>query len=190
MPKKVLWAVNMAGTMLWLKLAVKGGLSSRHSALNRRGKCGIRPLTRFSCAFNPSHNRVSVPALTARQPNRRNLCTETAGLRGNGLSFMTVIRFSALAACLLASVALAKAETRTFILDSSEGYGIDNCLINSESCGKAMATAVCKSHQFASAVDFGRLDPTEITGSVPGGIKVKACAGAKCPEKVAITCTR
>lgn len=103
---------------------------------------------------------------------------------------MTVIRFSALAACLLASVALAKAETRTFILDSAEGYRIDSCLINSESCGKAMATAVCQSNQFATAVDFGRLDPTEITGSVPGGIKIKACAGGKCSEKVAITCTR
>jgi hypothetical protein len=103
---------------------------------------------------------------------------------------MTTLRFSALAACLLASVALAKAETRTFILDSSDGYGIDSCLVKGEACGKAMATAVCQAKQFDVAVDFGRLDPTEITGSVPGGIKAKACAGAKCPEKVAITCTR
>lgn len=103
---------------------------------------------------------------------------------------MTTLRISALAACLLASVALAKAETRTFILDSSEGYGIDSCLVKGEACGKAMATAVCQSKQFVSAIDFGRMDPTEITGSVPGGIQAKGCTGAKCAEKVAITCTR
>jgi hypothetical protein len=103
---------------------------------------------------------------------------------------MTTLRFSALAACLLASVALAKAETRTFILDSSEGYGIDGCLSKGEACGKAMATAVCQANQFASAIDFGRMDPTEITGSVPAGMKVKTCEGPRCPQKVAITCTR
>ena len=103
---------------------------------------------------------------------------------------MTTLRISALAACLLASIAMAKAETRTFILDSSEGYGIDSCLIKGDTCGKAMATAVCQANQFASAIDFGRMDPTEITGSVPASMKVKACAGAKCPEKVAITCSR
>ena len=104
---------------------------------------------------------------------------------------MTTLRFSALAACLLASVALAKAETRTFILDSSDGYGIDSCLVKGETCGKAMATAVCQANQFASAVDFGRMDPTEITGSLPAGMKAaKICQGVACPEKVAITCTR
>jgi hypothetical protein len=103
---------------------------------------------------------------------------------------MTTLRFSALAACLLASVAFAKAETRTFILDSSDGYGIDSCLSKGEACGKTMATAICQSNQFASAIDFGRMDPTEITGSVPAGMKAKTCQGDKCPEKVAITCTR
>ena len=103
---------------------------------------------------------------------------------------MTTLRFSALAACLLASVAMAKAETRTFIIDSSEGYGVDRCLVKGEACGKAMASAVCQANQFVAAVDFGRMDPTEITGSVPGGVQTKACTGPRCPEKVAITCTR
>ncbi len=103
---------------------------------------------------------------------------------------MTMLRIYALAGCLLASVALAKAETRTFILDSSEGYGIDSCLVKGDACGKAMAAAVCQANQFAAVIDFGRMDPTEITGSVPAGMKVKACEGANCPEKVAITCSR
>jgi len=107
-----------------------------------------------------------------------------------GYFHMTTLRFSALAACLLASVAFAKAETRTFIIDSAEGYGIDSCLVKSEPCGKAMANAVCRANQFASVVDFGRMDPTEITGSVPGGVTAIACHGQRCPEKVAITCSR
>ncbi len=103
---------------------------------------------------------------------------------------MTTLRFFALAACLLASATLARGETRTFILDSSDGYGIDNCLIRGESCGKAMATAVCQANQYASVIDFGRMDPTEITGSVPGGVNGNHCGGKPCPEKVAITCSR
>ncbi|HRF07296.1 MAG TPA: hypothetical protein PL193_01435 [Xanthobacteraceae bacterium] len=103
---------------------------------------------------------------------------------------MTTIRVFALAACFLASASLAAAETRTFVLDSSDGYGIDNCLMKGEACGKAMAAAVCQANQYASVIDFGRMDPTEITGSVPGGVKGSQCDGKPCPEKVAITCTR
>jgi hypothetical protein len=103
---------------------------------------------------------------------------------------MTTLRFAAAAALLLAASTLAHAETKTFILDSADGYGVDRCLAAGESCGKAMATALCQSHQFARAVDFGRMDPTEITGSLPAGLKAKTCEGNNCPEKVAITCTR
>ncbi len=91
---------------------------------------------------------------------------------------------------LIAASAFAHAETKTFILDSADGYGIDRCLAGGETCGKAMATALCRSHQFTQAVDFGRMDPTEITGSLPAGLKAKTCEGLSCPEKVAITCTR
>lgn len=103
---------------------------------------------------------------------------------------MTKFKISALAACLLASASFAKAETRTFIIDSSDGYGVDNCLAKGEPCGKPMAAAVCKSNHFAAVIDFGRMDPTEITGSVPAGSAVPVCPGGKCAEKVAITCSR
>jgi len=175
--------------MLGARDAVKGGAAGKTPVPPAAGHATNAPLTRFSCIFTPTLGAI-VQALTAHQPNRRNLCTETQCLRGNGLSHMTTLRFSALAACLLASIAMAKAESRTFIIDSSEGYGVDSCLVKGEACGQAMATAVCKSHAYASAADFGRLDPTEVTGSVPGGMKASACQGGKCAEKVAITCTR
>lgn len=101
-----------------------------------------------------------------------------------------MIRSVFAAACLLGGLAAAQAETRTFILDSSDGYGIDRCLAAGEACGKAMAVALCKANNFQNVVDFGRMDPTEITGAVPTGLSPKGCEGPNCPEKVAITCTR
>jgi len=84
----------------------------------------------------------------------------------------------------------ARAETHIFIVDSSDGYGIDRCLASGESCGAAAASALCRAREYAKAVDFGRIDPTEITGGVPAGSQVKACAGGACPDIVAITCSR
>lgn len=101
---------------------------------------------------------------------------------------MNAFRWFGLAACLFASAALA--ETRTFVLDSSDGYGIDSCLSSGEACGKAMAAALCKANGFPKVADFGRMDPTEITGAVPAALSPKTCTGPKCPQKVAITCTR
>ena len=146
-------------------------------------------LTRFSRFFTDQYE-LRLPSLTKHQPKRRNLGAETQVSGDTGISDMTTIRVSALAACLFASISLANAETRTFVLDSSDGYGIDTCLMKGEACGKAMAAAVCQANQYASVIDFGRMDPTEITGSAPGGVKGNLCGGKPCPEKVAITCTR
>ena len=104
---------------------------------------------------------------------------------------MWKLRFKALvltAALALAGPALA--ETRIFIVDSSDGYGIDRCLSAGEHCGEAAATALCQARDYAKAVDFGRVDPTEITGAVPAGARVKRCEGQGCPETVTITCAR
>ncbi len=102
---------------------------------------------------------------------------------------MLAIRFAAFAA-LLALATPAQAETKIFLIDSSDGYGIDRCLAAGDACGRAAATALCRSNAFASAVDFGRIEPTEITGTLPGGLPLKVCEGPSCPVKVAITCTR
>ena len=90
----------------------------------------------------------------------------------------------------LAVAGPALAETRIFIVDSSDGYGIDRCLSAGEHCGEAAATALCRARDYAKAVDFGRVDPTEITGAVPAGARVKRCEGQGCPETVTITCSR
>lgn len=97
---------------------------------------------------------------------------------------------SALLACVLAITAsAAAAESRVFIVASeADGYGVDECLAKGDKCGASAARAYCQSRDFAQASAFRKVDPDEITGSVPkaGG----HCAHGNCSDFVAITCQR
>jgi hypothetical protein len=91
--------------------------------------------------------------------------------------------------CLLAASA-ASADSRVFIIENqADGYGVDQCLANGEKCGAHAARSYCQSRDFTQASSYRRVDPDEVTGSVP-----KAAAGncnhAGCNEYVAITCQR
>ena len=92
-------------------------------------------------------------------------------------------------AFLLASSA-ASADSRVFIVaNQADGYGVDECLARGEKCGAHAARSYCQSREFASATAYRRVDPDEITGSVPkGGNDI--CTGSGCGEYVAITCQR
>jgi hypothetical protein len=83
----------------------------------------------------------------------------------------------------------ASAETRVFIISNhADGYGVDQCLANGEKCGAQIARTYCQSRDFAQASAFRRVDPDEITGSVPkSGAN---CSHGHCDEYVAITCQR
>ena len=82
----------------------------------------------------------------------------------------------------------ARAENRTFIIpNNADGYGVDRCLANGESCGQAVATTYCQSQSFALAKSFRKIERDEVTGAVPASSN--ACNGASC-DLVAITCTR
>ena len=86
-------------------------------------------------------------------------------------------------------VTAAQAERRMFIIaNDGDGYGIDRCLASGEKCGAAAANAYCKTHQFASAATFHKVDRDDITGAIPTGGS-GGCRGAKC-EVVAIVCAR
>src|SRR5262245_55647579 len=90
-------------------------------------------------------------------------------------------------ACILAASA-ALADTRVFILaNQSDGYGVDQCLAKGEKCGAHAARAYCQQRDFAQALSYRRVDPREITGSVPSN--VTDCGHSGCKEYVAITCT-
>jgi|SRR5262245_53909592 len=78
----------------------------------------------------------------------------------------------------------AQAEKRIFIIaNNPDGYGVDRCLSNGESCGAAVATAYCQSRDFVQAASFRKVDREEITGAVPTGL-------VKTNEFVAIECSR
>src|SRR3954453_4257314 len=103
------------------------------------------------------------------------------------------MRFSsALLACsvLLVVATTASAESRIFIIaNESDGYGVDQCIAKGDKCGAPAARAYCQSRDFAQATSFRRVDPDEITGSVPKAGSEK-CGHAGCNESVAITCQR
>jgi hypothetical protein len=94
-------------------------------------------------------------------------------------------------ACAFVKIAsAASADSRVFIIaNQADGYGIDQCLARGETCGAHAARSYCQSRDFAQATSYRRVDPDEITGSVPKTAGV-ACTGAGCHEYVAITCQR
>ena len=88
---------------------------------------------------------------------------------------------------LLASAAFA--DTRVFIIENqADGYGVDQCLARGEKCGAHAARAYCQQRDFAQAVSYRRVDPDDITGSVPKD--AGHCARGHCDDYVAITCQR
>jgi hypothetical protein len=97
---------------------------------------------------------------------------------------------SALLACMfLLAASAAVADSRVFIIaNQPDGYGIDRCLAKGEQCGAHAARSYCQSRDFAQASAYRRVDPDEITGSVPKA--GKNCNHAGCNEYVAITCQR
>jgi hypothetical protein len=90
---------------------------------------------------------------------------------------------------LIAATSAASAETRIFIIgNQAAGYGVDRCLARGETCGAQAARTYCQSRDFAKASAYRRVDPDEITGSVPkSGAN---CPHGHCDEYVAITCQR
>ena len=96
----------------------------------------------------------------------------------------------ALLACVsLLTATAASAETRVFIVaNQADAYGVDQCLAKGEQCGAHAARSYCQSRDFAQATSYRRIEPDEITGSVPK--ESTKCARGGCGEYVAITCQR
>src|SRR5262249_22661089 len=90
-------------------------------------------------------------------------------LEGTPRIFRCIMRFiPALLACAFIFAAPASAETRVFIVaNHADGYGVDQCLAMGEKCGAHAALSYCRSRDFAQAASYRRIDPDDITGSVP-----------------------
>jgi hypothetical protein len=95
-----------------------------------------------------------------------------------------------LACAFILAAPAASADSRVFIIaNQADGYGIDQCLARGEKCGAHAARSYCQSRDFAQATSYRRVDPDEITGSVPK-MAGDSCTRAGCHEYVAITCQR
>ena len=55
-------------------------------------------------------------------------------------------------------------------------------------CGAAAANSYCKTHEFASATSYRKVDRDDITGAIPTGGS-GGCKDSNC-DVVAIVCTR
>jgi hypothetical protein len=96
---------------------------------------------------------------------------------------------AALACAFLFAASAASADSRVFIIaNQADGYGVDQCLAKGEECGAHAARSYCQSRDFAQAISYRRVDPDEITGSVPK--PAANCNHSGCNEYVAITCQR
>ena len=95
-----------------------------------------------------------------------------------------------IACAFLLAASAAYADSRVFIIaNQADGYGLDQCLAKGEKCGAHAARSYCQSRDFAQASSYRRVDPDEITGSVPKANE-KHCNHGGCNEYVAITCQR
>src|ERR1700741_5414433 len=100
------------------------------------------------------------------------------------------MRSLVLAGAIALGASSAFADTRVFIVaNQADGYGVDQCLARGEKCGAHAARSYCQSRDFAQATSYRRVDPDEITGSVPRAAG-DTCTGVGCHEYVAITCQR
>ena len=94
-----------------------------------------------------------------------------------------------LAIVFLFAASVASADSRVFIIaNEGGGYGVDQCLARGEKCGAHAARSYCQSRDFAQASSYRRVDPDEVTGSVPKA--AGSCNRPGCREYVAITCQR
>ena len=99
---------------------------------------------------------------------------------------MRLLLASAAVAALM--LGAAHAEKRLFIIaNQPDGYGVDTCLATGAPCGRTVANSYCRSHEYAQALTFRKVDRDDITGAIPGS---DGCRGAKCPALVAIVCTK
>ncbi len=81
--------------------------------------------------------------------------------------FRVALRTALVSFCLtlpLIATAGHAADKHTFYLDPADGYGIEDCLAEGQSCGHVMADAWCEAHGLGAATAFGKAE--DMTASI------------------------
>jgi hypothetical protein len=63
------------------------------------------------------------------------------------------------------------AESNTFIIAATDGYGVEDCLAEGGECGHVVADAWCEAHGHGAALSFGLAE--DITNAIPAGVAGK-----------------
>jgi hypothetical protein len=84
---------------------------------------------------------------------------------------------------LLAAAAPARA-AENYVIPSSEGYGIGECMHGGSACGRVIADSWCESHGHAHVLAFGTVE--DVTGTVQASAKPEALKGD--PGDIVIRC--
>jgi hypothetical protein len=62
---------------------------------------------------------------------------------------------------------------KTFLIPSSDGYGVADCLGNGGECGQVVADAWCESQGYAKAASYGVAAQDEYTGAIDAPAPVR-----------------
>ena len=82
-----------------------------------------------------------------------------------------------LAGLALMPAALAPAHAaESYVIPSSDGYGIEECMHAGVDCGRVVADGWCESHGHAHVLAFGTVE--DVTGSVQASAAPQAAAAA------------
>jgi hypothetical protein len=163
----------------------------------RRQGSDFSVLTRFLDANRrPFRSKTLSGRNWATKPPRRPwlIILNILGLSDEGVSLIPgcIMRSISglLAGVFILAASAAAADSRVFIVaNQADGYGVDQCLAKGEKCGAHAALSYCQSRNFAEASSYRRVDPEEVTGTVPKSAGAN-CGHAGCGEYVAITCQR
>ena len=94
-------------------------------------------------------------------------------------------------ALVLVCANVASADTRVLILQAeTQDLAAAKCLVAGAPCGADAAKAICRSHDFTGAASYRRVDPDEVTGSVPKAEPMNCKSGSPCGAYVAVICRR
>jgi len=64
-------------------------------------------------------------------------------------------------------------ETHAFVVAANDGYGVQDCLAGSDSCGQVVADAWCEAHGHGDAISFG------LQSAFSGAVATKASASSE-----------
>ncbi len=94
-------------------------------------------------------------------------------------------RAAAIAAGLaLAAAALPARAAENYVIPSSDGYGISDCMHSGVDCGRVIADSWCESHGHAHVLAFGTVE--DVTGSIQASTQAEPAKAA--PGDIVIRC--